>query len=47
LRGRAFGEKAQTIPQTRRSVGLARVEMVTDMMKKGANGENKLMADHS
>jgi hypothetical protein len=47
LRGRAFGENAQTIPQTRRSVGLARVEIVTDNMKKGADGENKLMADHS
>jgi hypothetical protein len=46
LRGRAFGENAQTIPQTRRFVGLARVEIVTDIMKKGANGENKLTADH-
>jgi len=47
LRERAFGENAQTIPQTRRSVGLARVVIVTDIMKKGAIGEKKLMADRS
>jgi hypothetical protein len=41
------GHLEKRLKRFRRPAGLARVEMVTDMMKKGANGENKLMADHS
>jgi hypothetical protein len=47
LRERALGENAQTIPQARSSVGLACVVIVTDIIKKGAIGEKKLMADRS
>jgi uncharacterized membrane protein YobD (UPF0266 family) len=45
LRGNAFGEKAQTIPQTRHSAGLAVVMIDADLTEKGAQRETNLMAD--
>jgi hypothetical protein len=47
LYGSAFRENAQTIPQTRHSVGLAFVVVDSDMTKKGAVGKTNLMADRS
>jgi len=45
LRGNALGEKAQTIPQTRHSAGLAVVVIDADLTEKGALRETNLMAD--
>jgi hypothetical protein len=45
LRGNAFGEKAQTIPQIRHSAALAVVVIDADLTEKGALRETNLMAD--
>jgi hypothetical protein len=45
LRGNAFGEKAQTIPQTRHFAGLAVVVIDADLTENGTLGETNLMAD--
>jgi hypothetical protein len=45
LRGNAFGEKAQTISQTRHSVGLAVVVIDADLTENAAIRETNLRAD--